>query len=292
MRRLVSLGLAALGAIGIVLALPARPALAQPAHPLGNFSVNQAIGLDLYPDRVAVAAIVDLAELPTLQERPGVDANGDGKITAAESAAYNTRVCHAMAGAVALRVDGDRVQWSVHSAGFEYRPGSAGLHISRISCAFDAAADLKRSATVDLVNGYRADRIGWREITAAGHGVHIVNPSVPARSRWMLVRARRQRRTASCSSRAVTSAITSSNGTLAVPVRRSRSAAACSARTRSTARWCAMERIQPTADPRSVSKREAVRHTSTRASWVTSSASAGSRVMRRIKPYARGAIAS
>src|SRR5215831_12793009 len=182
MKRLVSLGVAALGAIGIVLALPARPALAQPAHPLGNFSVNQAVGLDLYPDRVTVTAIVDLAELPTLQERPAVDANGDGQVSAAESAAYNTRVCHAMAGAVALRVDGDRVPWSVRPAGFGYRPGSAGLHTSRISCAFDAAADLKRSATVDLVNGYRADRIGWREITAAGHGVHLVNPSVPARS--------------------------------------------------------------------------------------------------------------
>jgi len=182
MRRLVSLGLAALGAIGIALALPARPALAQPAHPLGNFSVNQSIGLKLSPDRVAVTAIVDLAELPTLQERPAVDANGDGKVGAAESAAYNTRICRAMAGAVALRVDGDRVRWSVRPAGFEYRPGSAGLHTSRISCAFDAAADLTRRAVVDVVNGYRADRIGWREITAAGHGVHIVNPPVPARS--------------------------------------------------------------------------------------------------------------
>ena len=185
MRRLVSLGLVALGAIGIALALPARPALAQPAHPahpLGNFTVNQAVGLDLYPDRVAVTAIVDLAELPTLQERSEVDANGDGKVSAAESAAYNTRVCGAMAGAVALRVNGHRVQWSVRPAGFEYRPGSAGLHTSRISCALDAAADLRRPAIVDLVNGYRADRIGWREITAAGHGVHIVNPSVPVRS--------------------------------------------------------------------------------------------------------------
>jgi len=35
---------------------------------------------------------------------------------------------------------------------------------------------------VDLGNEYRADRIGWREITAAGHGVHIVNSPVPARS--------------------------------------------------------------------------------------------------------------
>src|SRR6185437_2154485 len=67
-------------------------------------------------------------------------------------------------------------------AGFEYRPGSAGLHTSRISCTLDAGAHLTRPAVVDLVNGYQADRVGWREITAAGHGVHIVNPSVPARS--------------------------------------------------------------------------------------------------------------
>ena len=63
MRRLVSLALAALGVIGIVLALPARPASAHPAHPLGNFSVNQAIGLDLYPDRVTVTAAAILAIL-------------------------------------------------------------------------------------------------------------------------------------------------------------------------------------------------------------------------------------
>lgn len=182
MNRLISLALAALGVIGIVLALPARPASARPAHPLGNFSVNQAIGLDLHPDRVAVTAVVDLAELPTLQERPAVDTTGDGTVSAAESTAYNTRVCHAMAGAVALRVDGHRVRWSVRPAGFAYRPGSAGLHTSRVSCAFKAAADLTRPATVDLVNGYRADRIGWREITAAGHGVHLVHPPVPVRS--------------------------------------------------------------------------------------------------------------
>jgi nickel/cobalt transporter (NicO) family protein len=185
MRRLVCLTLVALGTIGIVLALRARPALAQsthPAHPLGNFSVNQAIGLELYPDRVSVAAIIDLAELPTLQERSAVDANGDGIVRAAESAAYNSRVCNAMARKVALRVDGHRVQWSVRPAGFTYRPGSSGLHTSRISCALDAAAHLTRPAIVDLVNGYQADRVGWREITATGHGVHIPNPPVPARS--------------------------------------------------------------------------------------------------------------
>src|SRR5215475_3619232 len=181
-KRLVVLGLAALGAIGIALALPARPALAQAMHPLGNFTVNQAIALNLYPHRVAVTAIVDLAELPTLQERPSVDTNGDGRVTAPESTAYNARVCHAMAAGVTVRVAGRPLRWTVRPAGFQYRPGSAGLDTSRISCALGAAADLTQPATVDVANAYRADRIGWREITAVGHGVRIVNPPVPSRS--------------------------------------------------------------------------------------------------------------
>ena len=179
MRRLGCAGLAVLAAIVMVLALPARPAW---AHPLGNFSVNQAVRLDLYPDRIAVTAIVDLAELPTLQARSAVDTDGDGRVSAAESVAYNTQVCSAMARAVALRVDGHRVQWSVRPAGFGYRPGSAGLRTSQTSCALGAAAHLTSPARLDLVDSYQAGRVGWREITAAGHGVHLVHPPVPARS--------------------------------------------------------------------------------------------------------------
>jgi nickel/cobalt transporter (NicO) family protein len=185
MKRLVSLGLVIMAAIAVVVALPGRSAWArpvQPAHPLGNFSVNQAIALDLHPDRIAVAGVVDLAELPTLQARSSVDANGNGTVSAGESAAYNGRVCDAMATQVAVRVDGHRVRWSVRPDGFAYRHGSAGLHTSRISCTFTAPASLTRSAVVNVVDGYQADRVGWREITAAGHGVHIVHSPVPARS--------------------------------------------------------------------------------------------------------------
>ncbi|MDR2985257.1 MAG: High-affinity nickel-transporter [Nocardiopsaceae bacterium] len=182
MKRLVSLGLLTLGVVGLVLALPGKSAWARPAHPLGNFSVNQALAVNLYPNRIAVAAIVDLAELPTLQARSTVDVNGDGDVSGAESAAYNGRVCHALAGQVAVKVDGHRVRWSVRGDGFEYRHGSAGLHTSRISCALAAPASLRSPAVVDVVDAYQADRVGWREITAAGHGVHIRNSPVPARS--------------------------------------------------------------------------------------------------------------
>lgn len=172
MSRRLWFGLAALGVTGV--AVLASPAPSASAHPLGNFSVNQALALDLYPNRIEVAAVVDLAELPTLQERAAVAAEG--------VAGYNARVCDTLARDVTVRVDGRRLAWTVRPAGFEYRPGSAGLHTTRLACALRAAADLASLSTVDVVNGYRADRIGWRELTAIGHGVHPVDPAVPARS--------------------------------------------------------------------------------------------------------------
>ena len=157
MRR-VWLGLATLGVAGIaVLALPAPHAS---AHPLGNFSVNQALAIDLYPNRVEIAAVVDLAELPTLQERAVVAAEG--------AAGYNARVCAALAHDVTVRVDGRPLAWTVRPTGFAYRPGSAGLHTTRVTCALGAPADLAATSTLDVTNSYRADRIGWRELTATG----------------------------------------------------------------------------------------------------------------------------
>jgi ABC-type nickel/cobalt efflux system permease component RcnA len=178
-RRLASIGVIALAAVLILVALPARPAA---AHPLGNFSVNEAIALDLYPQRVDVAAVIDLAELPTVQERSAVDRDGDGTVSAAESMTYNQRICAELDAALSVRADGHRLALTNRPAGFEYRPGSAGLETSRISCAFGAAADLGGSATIAVSNDYRADRIGWREMVAVGHGVHIVNSPLPARS--------------------------------------------------------------------------------------------------------------
>lgn len=172
MSRRLWLGLAALGIAGaVVLALPAQSAS---AHPLGNFTVNQALALDLYPNRVEVSAVVDEAELPTLQDRSAVAAHGP--------TVYNARVCNDLARDVTVQVNGRRLVWTVRPTGFEYRPGSAGLKTSRLTCALSAPADLAGASMVDVTNGYRSDRIGWRELTAVGHRVHPVDPPIPARS--------------------------------------------------------------------------------------------------------------
>jgi nickel/cobalt transporter (NicO) family protein len=170
MSRRLWLGLAA----GVGVAVLALPAQSASAHPLGNLSVNQALALNLYPNRVDVAAVIDLAELPTLQERAAVSVEG--------SARYNARICEQLARDLTVRLNGRRLTWTVRPTGFEYQPGSAGLHTTRVTCALSADADLAATSTVDVTNGYRADRIGWRELTATGHGVHPVDPPIPARS--------------------------------------------------------------------------------------------------------------
>jgi len=171
-KKLLLIPLAALG----VLLIPAAPAA---AHPLGNFSVNQYAGLTLHPDRVDVAVAVDIAEIPTYQERAAVDADHDGTVTDAERAAFATAGCREFAGAFEARA-GDRLTWTVPAADYVLNPAAGGLTTSRLTCSLTAPATVRSKVTV--TNRYRADRVGWRELTAVGDGVRLVDSPIPAQS--------------------------------------------------------------------------------------------------------------
>jgi ABC-type nickel/cobalt efflux system permease component RcnA len=170
-----------LACVAIVTAvlLPAAPAQ---AHPLGNFSVIQQDAFDLYPDRIDVTATVDIAELPTLQDRDAVDSDGDGTASDAERLAYARTTCHALASDLAVSVSGRRLAWTVSGPTFEYVAGSAGLSTSRLGCELSSPASLRTASTVDIHNQFRSDRIGWREMTAVGHHVRLVNSPLPETS--------------------------------------------------------------------------------------------------------------
>lgn len=135
--------------IGVVLS--AAMALV-PAHPLGNFSVNQLVSLSLHPDRVAAVAIVDLAELPTLQFTPS---------------------CDDVARDVAVTIDGKRLHWTLSSTRLDREPGAAGLDTTRLTCELTAPATLDRPTDIEIVNGHLPERLGWRELTATGDGVTV-----------------------------------------------------------------------------------------------------------------------
>lgn len=164
--------------LGVFL-LPARPAA---AHPLGNFSVNQYDGLTLYPDRVEVAAVVDVAEIPTLQEKSGVDTDRDGTVSDRERTAYAATACREVAGSLDGHAGPDPLRWTVTRSDFGYSPGAGGLSTSRLTCSLTAPAGLTAPTAVTVNNRYRTDRVGWREMTATGDGVRLVDPALPNRS--------------------------------------------------------------------------------------------------------------
>jgi nickel/cobalt transporter (NicO) family protein len=166
-------------AVGGLVLLPATTAA---AHPLGNFSVNHYDGLTLWPDRVDDLAVVDTAEIPTVQDKAAADTSADGTVSTAERQRYAVAQCAAVAAAITAERDGERLLWTVLAAELDYHPGAAGLPTSRLSCSLTARADLRRPATVTLRDGFRADRVGWHEITARGDGVALPGSPAPVRS--------------------------------------------------------------------------------------------------------------
>ncbi|MEV4417726.1 hypothetical protein [Catellatospora sp. NPDC049609] len=157
------------------------PAPAQ-AHPLGDFSINQLVALTLRPGTVTAAAVLDHAELPTLQQRAALDTTGDGTADETELRVYAWTACDAFARDLAVRVDGGALRWTVGSAAMTLEPGAAGLRTSRVTCALTAPARLDRPAELTVHNGHLPGHVGWREITASGDGVTLPGSPVPARS--------------------------------------------------------------------------------------------------------------
>jgi ABC-type nickel/cobalt efflux system permease component RcnA len=157
------------------------PAAAASAHPLGNFTVNLYSGIHLVPGEIRIDYVVDMAEIPTFQEKPSIDTDGDGTMSAAELASWATGEGPALADNLILSVDGRQVSLAVRSAGARLRDGQGGLPILRFEGVF--AAPVVRTGNIAYSDHNDADKIGWREITAVGEdGEAIKGSDVPAQS--------------------------------------------------------------------------------------------------------------
>ena len=173
------MGRAALATIAfVVVAAPFVGGRSVSAHPLGNFSVNHLDALTFEATRVVNDAVVDTAEIPTAQNAPSVDTDGDGEASATELEQFGVERCDALATAQTLRVDGASVAFSVERSSFRYGLGEASLPTSRLECRLVADADLATQRTIEFVDSFETDRVGWREITAVGNGVAIIDSPV------------------------------------------------------------------------------------------------------------------
>jgi nickel/cobalt exporter len=167
------------GLAGALLVLSAGPA---GAHPLGNFTVNRFSGIEVFPERVIIHYVVDMAEIPTFQELRSIDLNGDERATSAELENYASNLANELIDQVALSADGKPVELAVVESGAGLSAGQGGLDVLRVDVRLSGAL-ANPEATIHYEDGNHADRLGWKEIVAYGTGGQgIADSSVPAES--------------------------------------------------------------------------------------------------------------
>jgi nickel/cobalt exporter len=97
-RALFAAAIVALAAIGVA------PGTAS-AHPLGNFTVNRAIRVEIGTG-VTVTAVLDLAEIPAFEVIRDVDTDGDESLSPAEGGPSAETICATWGSDLAVSIDG------------------------------------------------------------------------------------------------------------------------------------------------------------------------------------------
>jgi nickel/cobalt transporter (NicO) family protein len=158
MRRLLAVLIALLA-----LAAPASSS----AHPLGNFTVNRFASVELSGRDVFIHYVIDLAEIPTLQD--------GNRVRAASFPAE-------IAAGLDLELDGRRAQLATVKHKATERPGAAGLATLRFEAVFRVVDPGPADSLVFHDTNF-ADRVGWKEIVVrARDGARLVSSDVPAQS--------------------------------------------------------------------------------------------------------------
>jgi len=144
------------------------------AHPLGNFTINQYVGLNISPKIILMDYVVDMAEIPAYQEIALFDANGNGQADLSESANYDADKCAALQPSLSLLLNNKPVAFTLASSSVEFPVGVGGLPTLRLTCKFQSTFDSSQgNIKISFTNAAYPDRIGWKEIVVVPDGVSL-----------------------------------------------------------------------------------------------------------------------
>ncbi|MGI9145109.1 MAG: nickel/cobalt transporter [Chloroflexota bacterium] len=176
--------LTALLAASILAVLPATSVRAR-AHPLGNFTVNRYSRVEVGSDRVRIRYVLDLAEIPSVQEAQLADLNHDGLVSDAEWNIYTAHTVNELRANLTLIVDGSPVELVTQETNLSTPAGQANIPLIRIEAWFrgswiQSTGDTRvHSATFQDRN--QPARLGWREIVVQSEaGMLLSQSTVPS----------------------------------------------------------------------------------------------------------------
>lgn len=125
------------------------------SHPMGNFSINHHTTIVLEQDRIAVAYLLDFAEIPTFQMFP--EARGGGPLRDIE------RQLRGWTSKLRMAAGGENLRLSLQGWKADRAPGSGGLPTLRIAM-FLSSPWTPRPGRLVFEDGNFAGRLGWKEI--------------------------------------------------------------------------------------------------------------------------------
>jgi nickel/cobalt exporter len=153
------------------------------AHPLGNFTINHYSRLEFADESAHITYVLDLAEIPTFQQKRLLDTNGDGNLSDAEANAYLDAELPALLENLELRVGDEILPLRVLDRSATYRPGQGGLPTLRIEARLlaDLPEDWEEHGAGFYTDRSYGDRPGWREIVVqGGPGVAVESSTAPS----------------------------------------------------------------------------------------------------------------
>ena len=174
-RRPLIRALVAAAVVGITL-LAGVPA-AQ-AHPIGNFTLNLYSGIQVLPEQVRIDYVMEMAEISTQEQKPGMDLDSDGEITAEERDSWADRAATQIGTNLILVANGQPVTLQLVDSSLRFNTGQGGLDLLYMEATFEGA--LPDSGEANYTDANYDTRPGWREIAvAAGPGMAVTSSTVP-----------------------------------------------------------------------------------------------------------------
>lgn len=151
------------------------------AHPLGNFTINRYSRLEVGSAQLQLYYVIDMAEIPTFQERNRIDTNDDDVMSAAEQEQYLVGQMGLLQRNLQLQVGGRPLTLQLQERELEFPVGQGGLPILRLTARFAAELPPGSASQAEYRDTNYADRLGWQEIVVRSEaGTEVLDSTVPA----------------------------------------------------------------------------------------------------------------
>lgn len=134
------------------------------AHPLGNFTVNSYSRLEIGVTGIKVYYVLDMAEIPTFQEKDQLDLNHDGQLSDSERQTYLDRKASEIAANLKLTLNNVPAELKLVDKTLNFLDGQGGLQTMRLTAHLETAALASNAANLSYRDLNFSDRLGWKEV--------------------------------------------------------------------------------------------------------------------------------